>query len=51
MPLPSAYNLTSDQRAALHYMTKVRALTPDVKEVKRASLPASVKFSGEISKF
>ena len=51
VPSPSAYNLTPDQRAALDYMTKVRALTPDVKEVKRALLPTSVKFSGEVSNF
>ena len=50
-PLPSALTMTPEERHALEYMAKIRALTPDVKEVKRASLPSSVKFSGDIEKF
>ena len=50
-PVTSAYLLTPSQRQALEYMKQIRALTPDTKEVKRASLPASVKFHGDISKF
>ena len=48
---PTAYSLTPEQKVALEYMTKVRALTSDAKEAKRFSLPASLRFSGEISKF
>ena len=36
VPSPSAYNLTPDQKAAFEYMTKVRALIPGVKEVKKS---------------
>ena len=47
----SSCSLNSDQKVALDYLGKVRTLTPDIKEIKRAPLPASVKFSEEISKF
>ena len=43
--------LTPKQRQTLEYMSKIRDLTPDVKEVKRASLPASRKFLGDMDKF
>ena len=43
--------LTPEQRQALEYMSKIRALKPDVKEVKRSSLPASCKFLGNMDKF
>ena len=43
--------LTPEQRHALEYMSKFRALTSNVKEVKRAPLPASCKFLGDINKF
>ena len=46
-PVPSVSPLTPEQRQALEYMSKIRDLTPDVKEVKRSSLPASCKFLGE----
>ena len=32
-------------------MSKIRALNPDVKKVKRSSLPASCKFLGDMDKF
>ena len=50
-PVPSVSPLTPEQRQALEYMSKIRALTPDVKEVKRSSLPASCKFLGDMDKF
>ena len=49
--VPSVEPLTPEQRQALEYMSKIRALTPDVKEVKRSSLPSSCKFLGDMDKF
>ena len=50
-PVPSVSPLTPEQRQTLEYMSKIRALTPDVKEVKRSSLPTSCKFLGDMDKF
>ena len=50
-PVPSVDPLTPEQRQTLEYMSKIRALTPDVKEVKRSSLPSSCKFLGDMDKF
>ena len=50
-PVPSVSPLTPEQRQALEYMSKIRALTSEVKEVKRSSLPASCKFLGDMDKF
>ena len=50
-PIPNALTMTPEERHALEYMAKIRSLTPDVREVKRASLPSSVKFNGDIEKF
>ena len=50
-PVKTGIEMTPAERHALEYLAKVRQLTPDVKEVKRASLPSSVKFNGDIEKF
>ena len=50
-PVFSTPALTPEQKQAIQYMNTIRALTPDVKEIKRSSLPASVKFSGDRTKF
>ena len=48
--MPSVSPLTPEQRKALEYMSKIRALMTDVKEVKRFSLP-DCKFLDGIDKF
>ena len=50
-PIESGIEMTPTERHALENLAKVRHLTPDVKEVKRASLPSSVKFNRHIEKF
>ena len=50
-PVSGAPPLMPEQRQAIEYMRTIRALTPDVKDVKRASLPASCKFLGDMDKF
>ena len=50
-PVKTDIEIIPAERHALEYLAKVRQLTPDVKEVKRASLPSSVKFNGDIEKF
>ena len=49
--MASVSPLTPDQRKALEYMSKIRALTPDVKEVKSASSPDSCKSLGDMDRF
>ena len=49
--VPLVCPLTPEQRQALEYMSKIRALTTDVMDVKRASLPDSCKFLSDMDKF
>ena len=51
IPIRTDIPLTPQQLAVLDYMSKIRQLTPDVKEVKRSSLPSGCKFDGTIAKF
>ena len=51
IPIRTDIPLTPQQMAVLDYMSKIRQLTPDVKEVKRSSLPSGCKFDGTITKF
>ncbi len=43
--------LTPRDKEIIEYMQKIKALTPDSKDVKRASLPSSCKFTGDTTKF
>ena len=45
-PIKAGIEMTPAEHHALEYLAKVRQLTPDIKEVKRAFLPSSVKFNG-----
>ena len=50
-PMEVGIPITPQQMEVLEYMRKIKALTPETKEVKRSNLPATCKFDGTISKF
>ena len=50
-PMEVGIPITPQQMEVLEYMRKIKALTPETKEVKRSNLPATCKFDGTIAKF
>ena len=50
-PVAAVSHLTPEQRQDLEYMSKTRALMPDVKEVKKAFLPSRILYETYISSY
>ena len=47
---PSTESLTPDHCKTLEYLNMTQILFPDIKEIKRSSLPSSCEFLGDLEK-